>query len=328
MEERELIASIERRVRAGGGRLLRGPGDDAAVVTAAGAVAATSVDAVVEGVHFRLATHSHADVGHKALAAAASDLAAMGALPGEAYAALVLPAETTAEQGLAMVDAMEALAERLGLRIGGGDVSAGPALMVTVTVTGWAGQAGELLYRDGARPGDLVGVTGELGGSGAGLLLLEGLDAPLDEAERRPLLLRHRRPEPRLRLGRALAAAGASAMIDLSDGVATDAGHLAERSGAALAVRIADLPLAPGAAAVARAAGRDPSEHAAYAGEDFELLLAAPTERSGALERAAGGAGTRMSWIGEVTAGSGALLLGPEGRPIELAGYGHRWPSD
>ena len=126
-----------------------------------------------------------------------------------------------------------------------------------MTVTGWAGDVSELLYRDGVREGDLVGCSGRLGGRGAGLLLLHGTQASLPERQRDELIRRHRRPEPRLSLGRALAGARASAAIDLSDGVATDVGHLASRSGVAIDVRLADLPLAPGEEAVARAAGED-----------------------------------------------------------------------
>src|SRR4051795_7402093 len=135
MAELSLIASIERVLGTRGGRLLRGPGDDAAVVRADGALAVTSVDAMVEGVHFRLDTHSPADVGHKALAAALSDLAAMGARPGEAYVALGLPSAFGEQAALELVEAMEKLAERSGTTIAGGDVVSAPQLLVSVTVT-------------------------------------------------------------------------------------------------------------------------------------------------------------------------------------------------
>ena len=158
-------------------------------------------------------------------------------------------------------------------------------------------------------------MTGELGGSAAGLLLLRDAAAgELSAAEREALILRHRRPRPRLLEGRALAAAGASAMIDLSDGLATDARHLAQRSGARLALRLADLPLAPGIETVAAAAGRDPHELAATGGDDYELLVTFPPERRADAEQV-----MPLTWIGEVTDGEGIALDGAG----ELRGFEH-----
>jgi thiamine-monophosphate kinase len=300
VRERALIRSIEAALADRSGRLVRWTGDDAAVVRAR-PFAVTSIDTIVEGVHFSRATHSAAQIGHRALATALSDIAAMGAEPGEAYVSLVCPCDF--EDALDLVRGMEALAETCATTIAGGDVVRGPALTVTVAVTGWADREDELVGRAGARPGDLVGVTGEVGGSEAGRLLLE-------RGERGPaeLIRRHLCPQPRLAEGRALAAAGATAMIDLSDGLATDARHVAERSGVAIVVRLDDVPRAPGVSA----------EEAVTGGDDYELLVTVPEERREAAEAAA-----PLTWIGEVSTGSGLVLLGPDGPVSGLSGYEH-----
>jgi thiamine-monophosphate kinase len=306
--ELELIRAFVAGLGVRGDRVLRGPGDDAAVVRASG-VAAVTTDTVVDGVHFRRATHSPADVGWKAMATALSDLAAMGAAAGEAYVALGIPDDLDSGGARELVAAMEELASLCEVTIAGGDVTGSPVLFATVTAVGWAAEASALVGRDGARPGDLVGVTGTLGAAAAGLELLDR-----GEPDSYELIARHRRPWPLLSAGAALAAAGVSAMIDLSDGLATDARHVAEASGVALHVRLDDLPVAAGVEAVTD----DPARLAATGGDDYELLFTCPPVRADAMQPA-----VMPVWIGEVREGSGLELVDGSGRTVELAGFEH-----
>jgi thiamine-monophosphate kinase len=305
---------------------LRGIGDDAAVVRAR-PWCATSIDTMVDGVHFRLQEGwaTPAEVGHRALAGALSDLAAMGAEAGEAYISLGLPGGFGEDQALALVAAADMLALRCGAAIAGGDVVGSPVLSVSVTVTGWADREELLIGRDGAREGELVGVTGELGAAAAALAVLQARVPRTVAVE--PCLRRASRPEPRLIEGRALAAAGVSAMIDLSDGLASDAGHIGRASGAELRIVLERLPLGAGVREAAAALGRPAAELAADAGEDYELCFTVAPERAEAVEQALRREGrAQVSWIGEVARGpAGVTLLGGGGDVVRAEGFEHRW---
>jgi thiamine-monophosphate kinase len=305
---------------------VRGIGDDAAVVRAR-PWCATSIDTMVEGVHFRLdeGWATPADVGHRALAGALSDLAAMGAEAGEAYISLGLPEGFGEERALALLAAADMLALRSGAAIAGGDVVGSPVLSVSVAVTGWAEREEHLIGRDGAREGDLVGVTGELGAAAAALAVLQARAPRTVEVE--PCLRRASRPEPRLVEGHALAAAGVSAMIDLSDGLASDAGQIGTASGAMLRVALERLPIADGVREVATSLGRPAEELAAEGGEDYELCFTVAPERVDAAEQALRREGrAQVSWIGEVLGGApGVTLLGSGGDVVRAEGFEHRW---
>jgi thiamine-monophosphate kinase len=281
--------------------MVRGIGDDATVVKAL-KLCVTSVDTVVEGVHFRLDEPglTFRDIGWKALAAALSDIAAMGAQTGEAYVALGIPPHVSEHQALELMLGAEELAESTGTTIAGGDVVRAPALFASVTIVGWAERDQKLLGRDGARPGDLVGVTGTLGG-------------------------RPRRPSPKLREGRAIAPAGAHAMIDLSDGLATDARHIAESSGVALKIDLDELPTDESTQRTADELGVPLWEAAATVGEDYELCVCVPRKRAARVSTACERVGTKLTWIGHVSEGWPGVVLRHEGRKQALTGFEHRW---
>ncbi len=323
MGEFELLARIRERLPSPGARVRLGSGDDAAITVPGGATA-TSVDALVEGVHFRRDHATLAQIGHKALATALSDLAAMGAEPGEAYVALGLPADLDEEGCMELLDGIASLAAETGTTLAGGDVTRAAELILAVTVVGHAAEADALLTRAGTRPGDVLAVTGELGGGAAGHLLLTRpeLGAGLPEGTQEALRERQLRPQPRLGAGHALRGAGATAAIDVSDGLGGDARHLAERSGVGLRIEASALPLAPGLAEVAELAGRDRLELAVSGGEDYELLAALPADRFEEAARAVEGVeGAALKRIGEVVAGSGVEIRLPGGELLEPVGF-------
>ncbi|HEV7562971.1 MAG TPA: thiamine-phosphate kinase [Solirubrobacterales bacterium] len=324
MGEFELLAKLRERLPPPGRRVHLGSGDDAAVTLPGGATA-TSVDAIVDGVHFRRDRATPAQIGHKALATALSDLAAMGAEAGEAYVVAGLPADLGEEEFLGLLEGMLALAAETGTTLAGGDITRSPALSLALTVVGHAPRPELLVSRAGAQPGDTLVLTGELGGAAAGLLLLERpeLEAAVSAETAARLRRRQLEPTPRLRTGRALAAAGARAMIDLSDGLGGDAGHLAGASGVGVRIEAATLPLAKGVAEVAAAAGREPLELAASGGEDYELLAAMPPDRPATeLATAIGEAAeTTLSPIGEVLAGEGVEIRLPGGGSLASEGF-------
>lgn len=318
MRELELIEALAETFSAGrSNRVVRGIGDDATIVRARG-YSVTSLDAMVDGIHFRSEQLDPEQIGHRALAAALSDLAAMGAEAGEAYLMLGLPAGADREQALAIARGAQALAARLGVVIAGGDVTRAASLTVSFTVVGWSDDPALLAGRDGAQAGDVVAVTGALGAPGAGLAVLDGR---AEVARSDALVARYATPEPRMAAGRALVRAGVRAMIDVSDGIATDARHLAVSSDVRIELSLAALPLADGVADVATALGVDPGVLAASAGEDFELCAClAPAALSTAT---AAVAPLALTPVGRVVEGAAGLEFTDGEDARQLSGYEH-----
>lgn len=325
MGEFELLAKLRERLPRDGARVRLGSGDDAAVTVPGGATA-TSVDAIVDGVHFRREETDPRQIGRKALATALSDLAAMGAEAGEAYVVLGAPSDFSEAAFLELLDGFLELASETGTTLAGGDVTRAPALTLAVTVVGHADASEELVPRTGAHAGDLLVLTGEIGGAAAGRLLLDepNLATALSSDTADRLRARQTNPTARLRSGRALAQAGAQAMIDLSDGLGGDAGHLARASGVALQIEAGSLPLARGLTEVAAAAGRDPLELAVSGGEDYELLATLPPDKlTEASTRLGEVAETTLTPIGKVEDGDGVEIRLPGGGRLEARGYDH-----
>jgi thiamine-monophosphate kinase len=230
---------------------------------------------LVEGLDFTAELSEPEDWGWKAVVANLSDLAAMAAEARWLVMALTVPDDTPVATLERVYAGVGQACRAFGVNLVGGDVSAGPALSLAVTAIG---EAERPVPRSGARPGDRLCVTGPLGAAAAGLALLRSPDpAAADLLGRFPgLAAAQRRPRPALAMGLALARAGATAMIDVSDGLAADALHLAEASGVGLEITDAAVPIAPGVAEAARLLGRDPVELALGGGEDFVLAAALP----------------------------------------------------
>lgn len=315
-----LIAALRERLPAHGPRVEVGSGDDAAIVRAGGKRVVISVDTTVDGVHARLDIGDPLEVardfGWRALTTALSDLAACGAPAGEAYVAITAPPDFPDERLLAIGDGIADAAHTYDADVIGGDISGGPGVIVSVTVVGWLD--GDPLRRDGAQPGDLVGITGPIGASGGGLALVLGQVAESDVPDAKALRTAYLRPTPRLTAGGALRRAGASAAIDCSDGLLADARHLAVASGVALELKADAVPIATGVAEVADAFGATPLRFAQSAGEDFELLVTVPMRHREAAEAAG-----VFAWIGEVAPGPAGEILGLPDMPGR-GGHDHR----
>lgn len=325
MGEFELLAKLRERLPPNGARVILGSGDDAAVTVPGGATA-TSVDAIVEGVHFRREEAGPRRVGRKALATALSDLAAMGAEAGEAYVVLGAPPDISEADFLELLSGLLDLAAETGTTLAGGDLTRAPVLTLAVTVVGHSSSPEKLVTRSGAEPGDLLVLTGEIGAAAAGRLLLDdpSLAAAMPATTADRLRDRQLDPIPRLRSGSALAEAGANAMIDLSDGLVGDAGHIAAESGAALRIEAGSIPLAKGVAEAAAAAGRDPLELAVSGGEDYELLVSLPGHQlAEASIRLGEAAETTLTPIGEVVTGQGVEIRLPGGGLLETQAFDH-----
>ncbi len=302
--EDEVLQSIRQRL--GNGIELFGLRDDAGVVTTPGGESlVVSVDSVVEGVHFDLAFGTPSDVGWKALMQALSDLAAMGAAPLGALIALGVPRDRDGELVLGVTDGVAEASRAAACPIIGGDVSSAGELVVAVTVLGTVADGDSPVSRSGARPGDVIVVTGPCGASAAGLRELRA-GRPDADAHRS-----YRRPVARLHEGEVARRGGAHAMIDVSDGLALDLHRLADASDVGFTLE--DVPVAAAAT----------FDEALGGGEDYELLIAVAEADVDALEARFDAAGLREPVrLGRIVDDPELRVLGTS--PLERLGWQHR----
>lgn len=309
--------------------VVRGIGDDAAAFnTSARQVTLLTTDLLVERVHFLREAISGVDLGHKALAVNLSDIAAMGGRPREAFVSIAIPTDCSLGYLEAIYAGMTDLARAHNVNILGGDTTASKGdLIINVALTGSVPEH-ELLRRDGARPGDLIAVTGTLGDSRAGLHLIQHGTAT-QRHEYVDLLKAHRRPRPHLPEGRYFArSGGVTAAMDLSDGLSSDLGHILRQSKVGARLSAERLPLSEKLRAFCQDRGIDPIPFALAGGEDYVLLLTVAAEAWEGLRAGYAKAfGTPLNLIGEITAeGVGqAALVAPDGctKPLIASGWDH-----
>ena len=325
--EDDLVRRIRTATAADRDGVLVGIGDDCAVLeTAPGAHLIATTDLLIEDVHFRRRYATLTDVGWKALAVNISDIASKGARSRWALVALACPAATSSGDIDAFYEGMLRLAREHGVAVVGGDTSSSPAgWFVNVSLLGETTRA---ILRSTAQPGDVVAVTGTLGRSAAGLALLErdATPAGIDADTRAEMTAAHLRPRPRVVEGRWLGAAdGVTAMMDVSDGVATDLRRLCAESGVGATVTVDALPIAAGTRRVASAVDQDVLAWATGGGEDYELLVVSAADAFSHIAAGlADASGTTLTQIGRIERGHAVRFIGTQGSEVDVAqGFEH-----
>jgi thiamine-monophosphate kinase len=322
--EWDLIKALSREFGPAPPGVILGIGDDCAAIEIPGPdYLLWTVDTLVEGVHFDLAYTSLAQLGWKSLTVNLSDIAAMGGNPEAALLSLGWPPDRDRRGALAFAAGLAQAAREYGAAVIGGDTVSSPeGLMITVTLTGRV-PAAQMLRRAGAQPGDLIFVTGPLGEAAAGLeILRQGLTVPPDLNA--ALTEAQLRPRPQLRAGRLLAQAGlATALIDTSDGIATDLYHICRASGVGARIPAAGVPVSPRVTAAAPHLGRAPLDLALSGGEDYLLLFTATTVMAGRLAESFSRAGLAAPLpLGRIVDGDRVILETPAGE-VDISGQGY-----
>jgi thiamine-monophosphate kinase len=337
LHEFDLIRAIHRRYGRPERSLVRGIGDDAAVVAQRPhRWSLLTTDSLVESIHFDLNTAAFPDVGFRAAAANLSDIAAMGGTPLYLLVALAIPRRGTAKQVHQLYRGMMAGCRPHRVRLIGGDLSASSSgWFIGITLVGSVAPH-RALFRRGARVGDRLYVTGTLGDSLAGLRLLQqetssrrrgAARRPLSAGHRRFLIGRHLRPSPRVEIGRWLSNERlATSAIDLSDGLSGDLRHICDESRVGAEIDLMALPVSAACRAFAGGTRTDPSALALTGGEDYELLFTAPSRLHAQLERKAAQHGFRITRIGTIRPSRDGLRVRLKNgalRPLAMTSYEH-----
>lgn len=327
--EDQLIAAIKRVLSGDVPGVTIPVGDDAAVVDAGRHQAVLTADMLVEGVHFQLDTSSAHDLGYKAIAVNLSDLAAMGASPRYGLVSLAVPKDVEAPWVMELYGGIREASEEHGMSIVGGDLSGGDQVVISVSLMGTVAEK-RAVARSGARPGDVLAVTGVLGASAGGLRLSQApphdVRTALASEWGRALVSAYLRPVPRIGEGETLAGAGATAMIDVSDGLAIDLSRLCADSKVGARLALDEVPVAPGLADLAASLSVDPMSLALHGGEDYELLVALPPEIvESVAEKLLDRFATPLSVVGEVTESLDLVAVAADGTeaPLEARGWDH-----
>lgn len=301
LREFQLIETLHRRYGSTGPNVVRGIGDDAAIVTPAkGHDLVLTTDLLSEGIHFDRKTATFQDIGYKAGVASLSDIAAMGAKPDYLLVSLAIPSSRSASDILRLYRGLMLACRPHGVQLIGGDTSAScQDLFINIVLMGSI-QAGRALTRDGAQAGDLIYVTGTLGDSLAGLKLLAVRNG-IKTGSAQGLVRRHLRPSPRLAVGQMLSTQRlATSAIDLSDGLSGDLRHLCEQSRVGAEIDLDALPISSALRRYADMNEVDPVHIALQGGEDYELLFTLAPRQREKVEQLGGQVGCRLSCIGTV----------------------------
>ncbi len=328
--EDQLVQAIRKVLSGDAPGVVLGAGDDAAVVAPGGHHGVLTTDMLVDGVHFDVARILPHDLGHKALTVNVSDVAAMGGSPRFGVVSIGLPGDVEAAWVMELYGGMRQAADEYGMTVVGGDTSRAERVTLAVTVYGEV-PGGKAVTRAGARPGDRLVVTGSLGAAAGGLRLASGtteeVRGRLSTEAGRALVAAHQRPTARVGEGQELARAGATAMMDLSDGLALDLHRMCRESEVGARVWLDRVPVAPVLRDLADELAIDPLDLAIHGGEDYELLAALPADSvKGARDSLAERFGTSRWEVGEVTgADAGLVAVGPGGTVsrLEPKGWDH-----